>query len=98
MQGQQALTTKDQAGEQNHIFRLVDTGSMYKMQIPGLDEEAMCFDVDLYNARNKIVGPATGCLSDIQPKADGLSILAPPFSTCHKGALSLAAKFQYNQY
>ena len=98
MQGQQTLTAENQADEQHHIFKLVGTGSMYKMQVPGLDEEAMCFDVDLYNAGNKLLGQQQTAYQMFNLRRMASLYLAPPFSTCHKGPLSLAAKYQYNQY
>jgi len=88
MQERQTLAAENQADEQHHIFKLVGTGSMYKMQVPGVDEEARCYDVDLYNARNKLIGSATDCLSDIQqPTADGISLLGTTFFYLPQGAI-----------
>lgn len=92
MQDSQTLTAENQADEQHHVLNLVGTSSMYKMQVPGLDEEAMCFDVDLYNARNKYVGSATDCLSDVQPKANGLTILGTTFFYLPQGTIVTRGK------
>jgi len=92
LQGQQTLTAENQADEQHHIFKLAGTGSMHKMQVPGLDEEAMCFDVELYNAGNKYVGSATDCLSDVQPKANGLTILGTTFFYLPQGTIVTRGK------
>jgi len=87
MQEEQKLTAENQVDEQHHVLNLVGTSSMYKRQVPGLDEEAMCFDVELYNARNKWVGSATDCLSDVQPKANGLTILGTTFFYLPQGTI-----------
>jgi hypothetical protein len=92
MQDSQTLAAENQADEQYHIFKVAGAGNMYKRQVPGLDEEAMCFDVELYNARDEWIGSAIDCLSDVQPKANGLTILGTTFFYLPQGTIVTRGK------
>ena len=51
------------------VLQLVGTGHMYfKDDVPGVEVGAMCFDVELVNAKNnKIIGTGTDCFHTNQP-------------------------------
>ncbi len=61
-------------------LRLKGVGHAYDGMVPdidgdGMDDPAMCFDVDLYDSAGRKIGTATDCLSNITPVGDGLSIV-----------------------
>ena len=65
---------------QGTVLRLVGTGVAYEgtvMDIDGDGEEddALCFDVDLLDARGRKIGTATDCLSEINSVGDGLALV-----------------------
>ena len=77
----------------HYIVKLAGTGSMYKKSMPGFDEEAMCFDIDLIDMRSSdIVGTATDCLPDVQSRSDGLSLIGTTFFKLPEGILITRGK------
>jgi len=87
------LGSHAKAGKQL-ILNLVGVGDMYESTVPdidgdGIDDDAICFDVDLLNAKNgKVIGTGTDCLSNITPVgATGLSIAATTYFNMHEGQL-----------
>ena len=81
------------AEDKNLALRLVGTGSMYQMHVPGLEEQAMCFDVDVIDIKtNEMIATATDCLSNVQPKGDGLSILGTTFFYLPDGLITIRGK------
>ena len=77
----------------HYIVKLAGTGSMYKMTMPGFDEEAMCFDIDLIDMKSSdIVGTAIDCLSDVQSKANGISLIGTTFFRLPEGILITRGK------
>ena len=62
---------ENKGGGKHYVFNLIGTGSMYQKDVAdidgdGVDDPAMCFDVDLINAKNQqYIGTATDCLSDV---------------------------------
>ena len=88
-----ADTAEIQENHQHLILKLAGTGSMYKRSVPGFDEEAMCFDVDLVDMKSdEIIGSATDCLSDVQDKADGLGIAGTTFFNMPEGTFIIRGK------
>jgi hypothetical protein len=74
------------------MLKLAGVGSMYKSSIPGA-EEAMCFDIDLIDMRtNEIIGSAKDCMSDVQPKADGLGLTGTTFIHLPEGSLTVQGR------
>ena len=87
----QATTTEEI--HNHYIVKLAGTGSMYKMTMPGFDEEAMCFDIDLIDMKSSdIVGTAIDCLSDVQSKANGISLIGTTFFRLPEGILITRGK------
>lgn len=75
------------------ILKLAGVGSMYRSAVPGFDEEAMCFDVELIDMKtNKIVGSAKDCLSDVQPKGDGVGLTGTTFIYLPQGSLTVRGR------
>jgi len=64
---------KNNGGGKHYVFNLIGTGAMYEAEVAdidgdGVDDPAICFDVDLINAKNQqLIGTATDCLSDVTP-------------------------------
>ena len=62
------------------VLRLAGTGVAYEgtvMDIDGDGEEddALCFDVELFDSSGRKIGTATDCLSMINPVGDGLALV-----------------------
>jgi hypothetical protein len=62
------------------ILRVVGTATAYDGKVPdidgdGVEDDALCFDIDLYDASGTKVGTATDCLSDIGEVGDGLALI-----------------------
>lgn len=54
------------------IVKVTGTGVSYNMPVPGLEGEALCFDVDLLDLKNnQTIGTVTDCFSDVQPNEIG---------------------------
>lgn len=82
------------SGDHQHLMlKLAGTGSMYKRAVPGYEEEAMCFDVDLVDMKSgETIGTATDCLSDVQPKGDGMSIVGTTLLNMPEGSFVIRGK------
>jgi len=84
---------KDNGGGNHYVFNLVGTGDMYQSFVEdingdGVDDPAICFDVDLVNAKNQQhVGTATDCLSNITPVGTGLALVGTTFFHLPQGDL-----------
>jgi hypothetical protein len=62
------------------VLRLTGTNVAYPgmvMDIDGdeLEDDALCFDVNLLDASGRIIGTATDCLSEITPVEGGLALV-----------------------
>lgn len=70
------------------VLNLVGSGPMYKAPVPGFNEDAFCFDLNLFNAKNgRLVGTATDCLSDITPMGSGLALIGTTTFRLPQGTL-----------
>lgn len=92
-----AIAGNDEASysedHQHLMLKLAGTGSMYKRAVPGYEEEAMCFDVDLVDMKSgETIGTATDCLSDVQPKGDGMSIVGTTLLNMPEGSFVIRGK------
>lgn len=74
----------DKKGKQL-VLNLVGTGNMYEGTVPDIDgdfidDPAICFDVDLVDLKKqKVVGTATDCLSNITPMGTGLALVGTTY-------------------
>ncbi|MFT4940322.1 MAG: hypothetical protein ACI88A_003374 [Paraglaciecola sp.] len=74
-------------------FNLVGAGAMYEGLVPdidgdGVEDAAICFDVDLFNIKNgQLVGTATDCLSNINPVGTGLALVGTTYFHLPQGTL-----------
>ena len=62
------------------VLRLRGTGTAYAGTVAdidgdGGDDDATCFDIDLYDASGRKIGTATDCLSNIQGVGDGMALV-----------------------
>ena len=62
------------------IVRLVGDAEAYEGTVPdldgdGVDDPALCFDVDILDARGRKIGTATDCLSNITTVGDGMALV-----------------------
>ncbi|MEA3410829.1 MAG: hypothetical protein U9R74_04740 [Pseudomonadota bacterium] len=63
------------------VLNLVGTGTGYSKLVPDidgdtLDDEAVCFDVDLFNQKTRRrIGTATDCLSNITTEGDAIKLV-----------------------
>lgn len=81
------------ADHQHLMLKLTGTGSMYMSAVPGLDEEAMCFDVDLVDMKSgNTVGSAKDCLSEVQNKGDGLGIVGTTYFNLPEGTFVIRGR------
>ena len=73
-------------------LNLIGTGTAYTGTVPdidgdGIDDEAMCFDVQLFDLKkNKQIGTATDCLADVTPVGDGLNLIGTSYFNFDNGA------------
>ena len=73
-------------------LNLKGTGHMYEGTVPdidgdGIDDDAICFDVDLFNVRNgHLIGTATDCLANINPDGNGLNLVGTSYFNFNGGA------------
>lgn len=78
-------SAKDKGGGKHYVFNLVGTGPMYESIVPdidgdGLDDPAICFDVDLVDMKNQqFIGTATDCLSNITPAGAGVKLVGTSY-------------------
>jgi hypothetical protein len=77
------------------VLNLVGTGAMYKDYVADIDgdgaaDEAICFDVDLFNAKNQqLIGSATDCLSNVTPVGTGLALVGTTTFNLPSGSLTV---------
>jgi hypothetical protein len=63
------------------ILNLVGEGTSVEMLVPDPDNPggmstALCYDIDLFNAKNRqLIGTATDCLSNITPTGGGVALV-----------------------
>ena len=87
------VLAKDNGGGKHYVLNLVGTGVAYERTVPdidgnGEDDPAICFDVNLINARNQqYVGTATDCLSDINEIGTGLALTGTTYFRMPQGTL-----------
>ena len=86
-----ALAENNAAGK-HYVLNLIGTGYMYKVEDVNrdgvADDPAICFDVDLVNAKNQqLIGTGTDCLSDITPTGTGLALTGTTFFHMPRGDL-----------
>ena len=80
-------------GGKHLVLNLVGTGFMYEDTVPdidgdGIDESAICFDVELSNQKNnQVVGTATDCLSDLTPTGTGIALVGTSYFHLPQGTL-----------
>jgi len=80
-------------GGKTLVMNLVGSGAMYESTVAdidgdGMDDDAICFDVDLFNAKNgQQVGTATDCLSNITPIGAGLGLVGTTYFNLPQGLL-----------
>jgi hypothetical protein len=92
-----ALANDSGAGN-SYVLNLVGAGAMYQDFVPdidgdGVDDPAICFDVDLVNLKNRqTVGTATDCLSDITPVGTGLALVGTTYFNFDEGQVVVRGK------
>lgn len=81
-------------GAGNHlVFNLIGTGAMYEGLVPdidgdGLDDPAICFDVDLVDMQTqRTAGTATDCLSNVTPTGSGVALVGTTYFNLPQGEL-----------
>lgn len=84
---------KDRGAGNHYVLNLIGTGAMYEDLVPdidgdGVDDPAICFDVELINQMNKqVVGTATDCLSDLTPIGTGVALVGTSYFHMPQGTL-----------
>lgn len=87
------LYAENQNAGNHYVFNLIGSGAMYPGTVPDIDgdlvdDDAICFDVDLVNGINQqIIGTATDCLSNIEPAGFGLQLVGTTFFHLPQGTL-----------
>lgn len=85
-----------QGGGDILVLNLIGIGEMYPDKVPdidgdGDDDDAICFDVELVNAKNdRVIGTATDCLSEIDfENGDngGIALIGTTYFYMHQGML-----------
>jgi hypothetical protein len=83
----------NKGGGNTLVLNLVGPGVMYLQDVPditgdGIDDEAWCFDVLLFNAENgHLVGTATDCLWNPTSEGDGLKLVGTTYFHLPQGML-----------
>lgn len=84
----------DSRGSGRHmVLNLIGTGPMREAIVPdidgdGVDDPAICFDVDLVNLKTKrTIGTASDCLSNVTPTGTGIALVATTFFNMPQGEL-----------
>lgn len=78
----------NQTGGKRYIFNLIGSDEGYLKSVPGLADDATCFDVDLVNAKNRqVIGTATDCLSEIEGIGTGVRLIGTTFFYLPQGTL-----------
>lgn len=88
-----SVAARDVGAGKHHVFNLKGTGYMYE-SVEDLDgdgaatDDALCFDVDLYNATNQqLIGTGTDCLSALTPTDNGVALVATTYFHLRSGSL-----------
>lgn len=75
------------------VLNLVGSGEVYLKDVAditgdGVDDEALCFDVLLFNAENgHLAGTATDCLWNPTPEGDGIKLVGTTYFYLPQGML-----------
>ncbi|MFV9615721.1 MAG: hypothetical protein ACNYZG_07175 [Gammaproteobacteria bacterium] len=92
-----AMAENNSSGK-HYVFNLIGTGTMYQGEVAdidgdGINDPAICFDVDLVNAKNQqLIGTGTDCLSNITPTGTGLALVGTTFFHLAEGDLVVRGK------
>ena len=84
---------QDRGAGKHYVFNLIGTGAMYEDVVPdidgdGLDDPAICFDVDLVNMKNRqTAGTATDCLSKVTSIGTGIALVGTTYFNLPQGEL-----------
>ncbi|MCK4774580.1 MAG: hypothetical protein KAT30_07330 [Candidatus Krumholzibacteria bacterium] len=75
------------------VLRLLGTGTAYDGFVPdidgdGVDDPALCFDVDLLDASGHKIGTATDCLSNIEAVDGGLALVGTTIFNLPNGSFT----------
>ena len=93
----QAKNQNDDAGK-HLVLNLTGSGDMYESTVPdidgdGTDDHAMCFDVQVVDARNnQILGKGTDCLSMVTPTGTGVALVGTSYFHLPGGSLITRGK------
>jgi hypothetical protein len=78
-------SARDNGGGEHYVFNLIGTGYMYEgfedLDGDGIaDDPAICFDVNLIDAKNQqVIGTGTDCLSNVTPTGTGLALIGTTY-------------------
>lgn len=87
----------DQEGK-NLVLNLFGSGEMYESTVPdidgdGVDDPAMCFDVQVADVRNnRVIGRGTDCLSKVTPTEMGVALVGTTYFHLPSGSLITRGK------
>lgn len=87
----------DNAGK-HMVLNLTGSGDMYESKVPdidgdGVDDNAMCFDVHVVDARNnQVIGRGTDCLSKVTPTGTGVALVGTTYFHLPAGTLITRGK------
>jgi hypothetical protein len=75
------------------ILRLLGTAKAYEGFVPdidgdGVDDPALCFDIDLLDASGRKIGTATDCLSQIESVGDGMALVGTTIFNLPNGSFT----------
>jgi hypothetical protein len=75
------------------VLRLLGTATAYESLVPdidgdGVDDPALCFDVDLLDASGRKIGTATDCLSKIESVGEGLALVGTTIFNLPNGSFT----------
>ena len=75
------------------VLRLLGTATAYDGFVPdidgdGVDDPALCFDVDLLDASGRKIGTATDCLSKIESVGGGLALVGTTIFNLPNGSFT----------
>ena len=75
------------------VLRLLGTATEYDSFVPdidgdGVDDPALCFDVDLLDASGHKIGTATDCLSNIEAVGGGLALVGTTIFNLPNGSFT----------
>lgn len=87
------VSAAESIGGKTLVWNLVGSGPMYERMVPdidgdGVDDPAICFNVDLLNAKNgQQIGTATDCLSNITDVGAGKALVGTTYFNLPQGTL-----------